>query len=129
MPDNPPGNTLCQPQLQGWLENQHTLTVHWVTKEGSLFTVSLSLDPGVQQNPQPEILHTGKRALGIHGCIERRLTGRKLISLWDSLEDSWFERGHLPNPVAAFLLEGSEILLVDANGTLKRVPLRATLTK
>jgi hypothetical protein len=124
LPGIPRGNTLRQPLLQGWLEHSeqsNLLTVHWVSDAAELFRIHLVLDPYIEQRPQPELLQSSGPILGIQGCFDRRMKGWHLVSLWDSLEDAWFADGLITNPVAAYSLDNT-ILIVEASGTLTQIP-------
>jgi hypothetical protein len=124
LPGIPRGNTLHQALLQGWLEHSepsNLLTVHWVSDNAELFRVHLVLDPNIEQRPRPELLQSSGPILGIQGCFDRRMKGWHLVSLWDSLEDAWFADGLITNPVAAYALDKT-ILIVEAGGTLTQIP-------
>ncbi len=123
-PENPPRNTLYQAPLQGWLVDQNTLAAQWVTKDAELYTLRLTLNPRGVHCSQPIRLRTGKPVYGIQGCIDHRLVSAAPMPIWDRVEAAWFSQNHLSNPVAAFPLGNSEALIVEADGTLVRIPSR-----
>jgi hypothetical protein len=124
MPENPDRSTLYQPPLQGWLEDRDRLAIQWVTRDSSLYAVELILDPHVEQSPRPQRLQTRNPVLGVHGSIDRHLTAKSRMTIWDSL-DPWFASAQLVNPVAAICLESGAVLIVEASGALTRVPINS----
>jgi hypothetical protein len=120
-PANPARSTLHQVPLRARLEDPNTLAVYWTTIDARLFFARLTLHPQVEELSAPVEIQTRCAVLGIQGCIDFRLVGPDPISMWDSLEEAWLAQNQLTNPVAAFPLGTSEILIVEANGALLRV--------
>jgi len=115
-PQQPDRTTIYQPPLIGWMENQETTKVRWLTGDGQSVEMTIEHRTPIEIS-MPRLWPTAKPSPGIRGSVDRSRVGLGSSSLWDRLDD----RSLGENPVAALRQQSGEILVVDANGTLSLV--------
>jgi tetratricopeptide (TPR) repeat protein len=119
-PVNPSRNTLAQPPITAIVTGPGTLLAGWLNEHGEVIQLPLPPDPlaiprvkdDATRFPQP----------GLDGSFTKSRTTD--ATLWDVLQTNARFREWFPNPIAAFSVKSNnEILVVDANGSVTRMPL------
>jgi hypothetical protein len=119
-PVNPSRNTLAQPPIAAIVTGPGTLLAGWLNEHGEVIQLPLPPDPlaiprvkdDATRFPQP----------GLEGSFTKSRTTD--ATLWDVLQANARFREWFPNPIAAFSVKSNnEILVVDANGSVTRMPL------
>ena len=127
LPANPSRNTLNQPPLQAFHASDQIITVRWVGKDGRVYELDIEPHRGseIADNFSGAWCDTMKRpSLGIFDGAFDRDRSAKRESIWDLIGDEWHADQSLFNPVAIFFLTTNRVLIVNANGSLTRVPVQ-----